>query len=606
MSDFAVSTTFKAHDRISSVFGKIGKSSDKWAGKATRNFDKVSRSAGRTGSVIKGILAASAVQRGLGLLRQGASAVTSEFIGFDQAVTSASAKFKDLNLATAEGQAKLQELRKTARQVGADTQFSAGQAASGLDFLAMAGFNAEQAMASLPGVVDLATVANVDLARSTDIASDSLGAFGLMTKDATQLQKNFTRVNDVMALTMSRTNTSMEDLFESIKKGAPTFTSTGQSLETFSALAGVMANAGVKGAESGTQLRNVMLRLAKPVKESRKVLSKLGITTKDQAGNFLDVVDILAQFEKGLKGMGTQQRAAALSTVFGARAVTGVNLLLQEGSEKLRAFRTELEGSAGASKKMATIMRQSLQNRLAALSSAAIELGFKFITAFEKQAGGAITKLTQFVRDFDPSPVISAIKSVASASMTLFNILQPFAPLIPFIVGGFVAYGVALKGLAMAAAIAQFAQLIIGAHALGGAMGVLNIIMTANPLGALIVGITAAIALFVFLEKKFGVLTFAWKSLKTWFDIIIGTFKSLGVGKLANFVGDAFANISTDLNEDSGRRAAPNASQVEAQQQQVGFEGTLNIAGAPEGSSFKDSSGGNAPGLNVNMLGANP
>lgn len=421
MASFAVSTRFTGKDLISKTFARMGKNADRFGNKSSKAFKKANRSASRFKDITKGILAAAGISKVLGGLKQGLSAVTTEFIGFDGAVISAAAKFKDINLATAEGQKRLLELKKAARETGAATQFSAGQAASGLDFLAMAGFNATQAMAALPGVVNLATVANVDLARATDIASDSLGAFGLMTEDTTQLQKNFTRVNDVMALTMSRTNTNMEDMFEAVKKGAPDFTKAGQSLESFSALLGVMANAGKKGSEAGTTLRNIMLRLADPTKEAKKAIKLIGIETSDAEGNFRDIVDILADVEKGTKKMGEVQKTAALSTIFGARAVGGINILLTEGSEKIRAFRGELESAGGASQKMADIMRTSIGNRLKSLSSAAIEFGFKIFTAFEKRGAGAVDKLTEAIRNFDPKPIVEGIELIISATRFLFD-----------------------------------------------------------------------------------------------------------------------------------------------------------------------------------------
>ena len=421
MANFAVSTRFTGRDLISKTFARMGKNADRFGNKSSKAFKKANRSASRFKDITKGILAAGGISKVLGGLKQGLSAVTTEFIGFDGAVISAAAKFKDINLATAEGQKRLLELKKAARETGAATQFSAGQAASGLDFLAMAGFNATQAMAALPGVVNLATVANVDLARATDIASDSLGAFGLMTEDATQLQTNFTRVNDVMSLTMSRTNTNMEDMFEAVKKGAPDFTKAGQSLESFSALLGVMANAGKKGSEAGTTLRNIMLRLADPTKEARKAIKMIGIETSDADGNFRDIVDILADVEKGTKKMGEVQKTAALSTIFGARAVGGINILLTEGSEKIRAFRGELEGAGGASQKMADIMRTSIGNRLKSLSSAAIEFGFKIFTAFETRGAGAVDKLTEAIRNFDPKPIVEGIEVILTVTKFLFD-----------------------------------------------------------------------------------------------------------------------------------------------------------------------------------------
>ena len=636
MASFAVSNRFTAKDGVTKTFGNMGKGADRFGKRSSRAFRDASRSASRFQDITKGILAANIIQRGFAKISEGIGSVTGEFLDFDQAVISASAKFKGLNLATQEGQKVLLDLKETARGVGAVTQFSAGQAAQGLDFLAMAGFNAQQAMAALPGVVDLATVANVDLGRATDIASDSLGAFGLMTKDATQLQKNFTRINDVMALTMSRTNTNMEDMFEAVKKGAPDFTKAGQSLESFSALLGVMANAGKKGSEAGTTLRNIMLRLADPTKEARKAIKTIGIETSDASGNFRDIVDILADIEKGTKGMGEVQKTAALSTIFGARAVGGINILLTEGSKKIRDFRSELEGSAGASKKMADIMRTSLTNRLKSLSSAAIEFGFKFFTAFEKQAGGAIDKLTEAIRTFDPAPIINGLRTAMEFAKGLFNAVQPFVPVLPVIVGGFLAYGAALKGLAIGQAVVGFITFLSTLKSMTVVWGALNAVMAANPLGIIITGITAVVALMVVLEKKFGALTKLWEGVKgvgraiggffnprqnKQFQERVEKFKASKVGTgerikdklslpkigMGEGAGGKLAfpkiGMGEGIREIKEDRRAPNKEEVEAKQK-IAFNGRLDIAGAPEGSTVS-SSGAGAPPLDLNLMGLN-
>jgi len=580
MPDFAVNTAFTAQDRVTKAFGSMGRGADKFGNKSTKAFRQASKGASQFQSITKGILTAGAVSRVTGGLARGLGSVAREFVSFDQAITASSAKFKGLDITTQAGQKTLQNLKKTARDVGAATQFSAGQAAEGLDFLAMAGFNAEQSMITLPGVVDLATVANVDLARATDIASDSLGAFGLMTEDTTQLQKNFTRVNDVMALTMARTNTNMEDMFEAVKKGAPAFTAAGQRMESFNALVGIMANSGVKGSEAGTSLRNVMLRLAKATPEAQRVLKKLGVEVQDADGNFRDVVDIITDVEKGLKGMGTAQKTAALTTIFGNRAVTGFNILLKAGTDKIRAFRDELDNSAGSSKKMADIMRQSLGNRLKALQSAAIETGFKFFTAFEKRGGNAINKLTEIVRNFDIQPIINAVQTTINVMTTMFNIMKPFVPLLQGIVAGFLAYSVMLKGLAIVQAVIGFIRFLLVLKSMVGTMGILNVVMAANPVGIIIIAIASLIGLMVVLEKKFKIFSRSFKAVK-------------------GFLG--FGDGESAAAEEN--RQAPNTAEVEARQK-INFNGQLNIAGAPPGSTVESETTG-APPIKVELLGAN-
>jgi len=603
MGVFKVSTIFKARDKISGAFDKMRKRSKLFGDDASRAFSKASRAGSRFGDTLKAFLTANVLMKGISLLKQGLGAVLTQFIDFDQAIISASAKFKGLNLRTAQGQATLQELKRTARAVGAATQFSAGQAAGGLDFLAMAGFNAEQSIAALPGVVDLSTVANLDLARSTDIASDSLGAFGLMTKDTTKLQVNFTRLNDVMAKTMSSTNTNMEDLFETIKKGAPAFTAAGQSLESFSALAGTMANSGVKASESGTNLRNIMLRLAKPTGEAQKQLDKMNITTKDSKGNFLDIVDILGQFEKSTKKMGTQQKTAALATIFGARAVTGINILLKAGTKSIRSFRKELMNAGGESKRMASIMRKSLQNRIKSLQSAAIELGFKFITAFEKQGGGALDKFTAFVRKINIQPLIDAMKSLLLFGKGLLGIFQLFAPILKPLIAAFLTWKLILLGIMALKAPLVLWNFLKVIKVVTAAQWLWNAAMVANPVGLIVAGVALLIGAIVLLIVK-------WKSVKKFFvdgakaiwtalKGLFGVFKSI-----FSLFGDA---TSKDMKAKVEQKKttefiAPNKEEAKAQQ--INFNGRLDIAGAPAGSTVKSETKGAAP-VGLELLGAN-
>lgn len=380
---------------------------------------------GLTGAAVAGVAAISA----------GIVVATKEFVELDQAVTQAGAKFKDLDTASIDYGRTLDKLQQKARDVASVTEFSATDAAGALDKMAMAGLSSEQAMALLAGTTNLATAAGADLTTAVDIATDSIGAFNLMTDDAVQLESNLARVSDVMAKTTTTANTSLEDMFESIKAGAPAFTAAGQSVESFSALTGVMANAGVKGSSAGTNLRNMMLKLADPTAEAAGVLSDLGIKTQDADGNFRDIIDILGDFETGLEGMGDAQKTAALSTVFGARTVTGLNILLAEGSDKLRDYRGVLEDAGGASQQMADAMRKSISNQIKVLKSGLTELGFQFVEAFEQDGRGALQGLIDLIQRFNPKPVIDFALVIRDILAQAFRALKP---LLDGIVNGYI------------------------------------------------------------------------------------------------------------------------------------------------------------------------
>ncbi|NIP56140.1 phage tail tape measure protein [candidate division KSB1 bacterium] len=642
--EWAVNTSMTLNDHVTATFKRMARGADHFGDEASSAFRRASKSSSRFGDIVKGMVAASGVLGSIQLIKQGISQVGMEFISFDDSIISASAKFKDFDRNSANSEKTLEKLRQTARKIGADTQFSATQASQGLDFLAMAGFTTEQAMSSLGGVVDLATVANIDLATATDIASDSLGAFGMMSDDTAQLQKNLIRINDVFAKTTTSANTTLEALFESAKKGGPTFTSTGQSIETFSTLVGIMANAGVKGEEAGTQLRNVMLRLSAPTAEAEKQMRALGIKTKDSNGNFLDIINIISQFEKSLKGMGNQQKAAALSTIFGARSVTGMNILLQEGSSNLDKFRKSLEMSGGSAKDMSETIRKSLGNRIKALKSAAIELGFKFISAFAKDGASAIDTITNAIRNFDPQPIIN----VAKALGTLFHWIYALrGPLVALTIA-FVAYKTIMGAMAIISTVTTMITTLQGAMILaGGATKFFSMMLMANPIGLIAAAVGVAIGVFIYWDEIVKGLTesiaWAWDKLKGFLGLStkaggLGLRAAESLADKANKAGAPGVAIATGPQPQvmratqqttgvasmpampqtqsggSGGSAIPSVPtrpnisgptpESQTQKMKLEFYGRIDVHGLPEQSEFTRT-GGNAPDIDVNLLGAN-
>ncbi len=174
----------------------------------TGSFGKLNSGINKTiGFVGKGLAKGAAI--GMGAIAAGAGLAAREFIALDESITQAGAKFKDLDVNSVGYADSLKELSAAARAVGADTEFSATDAAGALDKFAMAGMSSSQSMALLRGTTDLATAAGTDLTSAVDIATDSLGAFNMVTDDTVQLEKNLARVSDVMAKTTTTANTSL-------------------------------------------------------------------------------------------------------------------------------------------------------------------------------------------------------------------------------------------------------------------------------------------------------------------------------------------------------------------------------------------------------------
>ena len=475
-SRFSVEAVFKAVDKVTAPVTRMQNRVGKMTRSMRNNFSKLNRTVDKFGQGIKkGAIAVTAAL----VLTTGAMAnIISTGAEFEQTLVSAAAKFPG---EIRKGTEAFKQLEDAARKTGATTEFTATQSAQALNFLAMAGFNAEQSVSALPGVVDLATAANVDLATATDVATDSLGAFGLMTKDATKLGANLARVNDVIAKTTTTANTTVETLFETIKDGGPVATSAGASLETFAALAGELANAGIKGTRAGTTLKNMFLRIAAPTSSAAKIFRRLGVQTKDANGDMIDIVDVLGSLNKALKGLGTADRAGILEGIFGKIPIAGVNVLLQSGTKRLKDYRRELEAASGASSEMAAVMRDTLQGRLNALTSAIEGVKISIFGMTEDPLNDVVERMTEWVR-------VNEELIATNIGGFLSMVFENFGAIASAI--GDVAIG-----------IASIFALTIALKAVAAILGIINLIMLANPItlgimaavvavGALIVALT--------------------------------------------------------------------------------------------------------------------
>ena len=557
-SRFSISAVFKGIDKISQPVSRMANRIKKFTRRSDRHIKKLGKSFRGLGKTIGKVTKTAAIV-GVGALSFALIDAGKNAVSFEQTMVNAAAKFGP---EIQKGTREFKLLSEAARKTGKETEFTAVQSAQALNFLAMAGFNARQSIAALPGVVDLATAAQVDLATATDIATDTLGAMGLATKDPIQLAKNLARVNDVLAKTTTTANTNMEQMFEAIVAGGADFTAAGQSIESFAALVGIMASNGKKGEAAGTALRNVMVRLAAPSKEAGTLIRRLGIRTADQAGNFRDVVDILADVEKSVKGMGSAQRTATISTIFGLRAQGAINILLKAGSKNINDYRKQLLGAEGASKVMATTMRDTLQGQINSLISAFEGLGITVFTLNNGAFSKFIDKGVDIIRTIEKaiaanedlgesifSDIISTMFNAAKAVGILIAgflflktvILVQQAVMLGFgAVMGIVkvvmfAYSIAMKSNTIAAGVNFIAMLALKGlflawkvvlFAVTAAQWLFNIALNANPIGLIVVAvgllIAAGAALIIFWEPISDFFVGMWDSISNAFSNGIG------------------------------------------------------------------------------------
>lgn len=292
------------------------------------------------------------------------AAVVKVASGFDTEMS----KVQALSGATGE---RLDSLRAKARELGSETKFSASQVASGFEYMSLAGWDVEQQLSGIDGVLDLAAATAMDLGEASDIVTDYLTAFGLSAEYAGKMA-------DEMAYAQANSNTTVTQLGEAYQNSAANMHAAGQTMETTTALLEAMANQGTKGAQAGTQLAAVMRDITSKMKDGAIQIGDTSIAVQDADGNFRDLVDILADVETAVDGMGTAEQSAAIQTTFTARSVRAVNQLLTEGTGTIKGYREELETADGTAADMAATMQDNLAGQLTQLKSQLEEVAISF------------------------------------------------------------------------------------------------------------------------------------------------------------------------------------------------------------------------------------
>ena len=374
-----------------------------------------------------------------------------------------------------------------AKELGKSTVWSSSEAASGQQFLAMAGFSKDQILKSMPGMLDLASAGGIDLGSAADIGSNILTGMGL---DASEMG----RVGDVLVNTFTKSNTNLTMLGETMKYSAPVAKSLGVSIEEAAAMAGKLGDAGIQGSMAGTTLRAVMLRLSAPSKQGADALDALRVKTTDVAGNMRKIPDILADLNRALVKMTDSQRSAYTKAIFDTEAMSGAFVLMEQaGSGALQEFANNVKKSGSASE-VARKQNDNLIGDYRALTSAAEGASIAFYENLEP----ALRKITQLGTEglswlgdaIKEYPNLSAaigytagaIGLLATTALPVFTLFKTGS----FIVGGLkAAFGAAQVGMAA-----------------------FNVAASANPIGMIVMGIAAAIAAGYLLYEN-------WDELKT-------------------------------------------------------------------------------------------
>lgn len=299
----------------------------------------------------------------------------------------------------AAGSQEFESLSQAAKNAGATTQFSATQASEALNYLALAGYDAEKSITALPTVLNLAAAGGIDLGYASDMVTDSMSALGLSTN---QLE-GFV---DQLAKTSQKSNTNIAQLGEGILTvGGTAKDLAGGTVELNTAL-GILADNGVKGAEGGTALRNVILSLSAPTDVARKAMKELGLEVFDSNGKLRPLNETFQDLNSKLGEMSDEDRINVLNTMFNKVDLKSVNALLANSGERFDELSGYIRDSAGAAEDMAETMNDNLKGKLTILGSALEGLGIEMYEEFQQPLKEAAE---------------TAIKSVDSISASLKN-----------------------------------------------------------------------------------------------------------------------------------------------------------------------------------------
>ena len=404
-------------------------------------------------------------------------------------------------------------LNDEAKRLGAATSFSASEAAEGMKYLAMAGFNTNQIIEAMPGLLDMAKAGVIDLGRASDISSNILSAFGISANE-------MGRVADTLTMAFTTSNTTLESLGYTMKYVGPIARAAGMSLEEAAAMAGLLGNVGIQGEMAGTQLRAMLNRLAAPVGPAQEKLKELGITVKDSTGNLRPMIELLAEMDSKTANMGNADRLAAFKTIFGEEAVSGLSELInQAGAGGIAKYLDIVKNNTGKASQVASIQMSGVKGAMDELSSAAEGLSITFANLF-----------------------LPAIKSIANGMKSLTNTLNSFIETHPtltrgvvYAVAGFTAYVAVVKTLMIAKSALAVGTTLLASRtlllngvvttatfvtkAVTVAQWALNAALIANPIGLVVAGVAAligvGIALYKNWDKVTAFFTSAWEKIKS-------------------------------------------------------------------------------------------
>lgn len=409
-------------EKASKSTEKVGKSAEQ----ASKDFKKYADATkSNAADLVKAFAAVAAA-----ILAIGKNALDTG-MDFDKAIAKVGATmgFTADELADKESEAAktMAELRDFTLDMNSQVIFSAEEIGTALNYMALAGYDAEKSMEMLPGVLNLAAAGGFEIAEASDMVTDAQSALGLSMEETTALI-------DKMAKTASKSNTSVEQLgYAILNIGGTAKTLAGGTTELNTVL-GLLADNGIKGAEGGKHLRNILLSLQKQAKNGKIAIGDMAIAVYDANGEMRALPDIFSDINTAMQGMTTASKDAEKVALFNKTDLAAVNALLGTSSERWSSLADEIENSSGAAQAMADVQLDNLAGDLALMQSAAenakIAISDKLDPSLRKAAQLGTKLITQMTDKFGKYGLSGAIEEahkvleeeLGSASNVIFGV----------------------------------------------------------------------------------------------------------------------------------------------------------------------------------------
>ncbi|AVO26373.1 phage tail tape measure protein [Megasphaera elsdenii] len=377
-------------DRVSEPLRRI-RSNMEENSRLNRQLGRDVRNVGRGfGSIASTMMPAATAVSAFGALG------TKTFMDFEDTITGAGVK------AGATGE-QLERMKETALKLGHDFPITASEAAEAMDRLAAGGFDAEQTMAAMPGIIEASVASGEDMATTSDVITSALNIWNLKTGDVAE---NTQHVADVVQMAANVSKLGMADFGLAMQYAGASAAALGVNIEELSTAMAIMSNNGIEASTIGTSLRSTMSRLASPPKEAAAAIDQLGLHLQNADGSFVGITEAISQMREAMDGMTDTQQVGIAKAIAGEDAFSGLLTLIKTSPAAYKEVEDSIKNSTGSSHEAYVKMQNTLKGSINAMKSAVESLAISFgstLAPSVKTAADAIKSIADFLGGLSPA-----------------------------------------------------------------------------------------------------------------------------------------------------------------------------------------------------------